>query len=576
MKTNSVSILVVCLFFMVNFHQINGQNIEGVYQDLSNQIEKKEWLKISGGLSAASTFNYIHGLDRRFDPFGWRINANLNLNLFGINAPFFASFSDGNQLYKLPSYAFYGISPNYKWATVHLGDRSMNFSPYTFSGHNFFGTGLELKPGKFRFSTFYGRLKRAVGEDLDLRQNLDPSFQRMGWGIKAGFESGNNQLAVILFQAKDNPGSLSNWADSLTIKPKENVVLGIIGKKQLGKVINLSIDYARSALTRDVTSDHLNPKPSVLLANMGGLFEPKNTSNYFNAIKTSIGFKLKFGNLKLNHEWIDPGYQTLGALFFNNDLENFTASGNTSILKNKVQFSGSFGIQRNNLSGDDNNVTRRLIGSINSSIRVNDQWNINLSYSNFSTTNRLRAVTVPFVQIDSIFLAQTNQSANLNFMYSIGKEKKSVFSALLAYQQANSIQNDQVQLDQVTTYYLGSLSHNYSIPSSRFNINSAVMVNYGIIPSINLLTISPSLSAGKSYFEQKLRLNTTLAYSTIWTNGTKSNQILSVRANVSYQIWKKHRINLDLSFVNNKTENLPMMISSFYETMGRLRYNFSF
>jgi hypothetical protein len=85
----------------------------------------------------------------------------------------------------------------------------MEFSPYTLSGHNFYGTGMEINPGKFRLSMMKGRLKRATAEDLQQLQNLDPSFARKGWGIKAGYESQNSHFALMVFHGVDDPNSLS-------------------------------------------------------------------------------------------------------------------------------------------------------------------------------------------------------------------------------------------------------------------------------------------------------------------------------------------------------------------------------
>lgn len=566
--------LILC--FLLNGSYLCGQNVERVINDVQQRIEQSEWLGMSGGISAMANFNHTSGIDRRFDPFTWRLNANLNFNLLGINAPFFASISDGNTLYNLPSYAFYGISPTYKWATLHLGDRSMNFSPYTFSGHNFFGSGVELKPGKFHFSAMYGRLKRAVAEDLNSRQSLDPAFKRMGWGVKVGYNDGKNGMSVILFKAKDEIGSIPVPQQAIKVKPQENVVLGLVGKKQLGRVLSLSVDYARSALTLDQMGPVLESRPTDLDATMAGLFQPNATSGYHNAVKSSLGFKTRFGQFNLHHEWIDPGYRTLGALFFNNNMENITASTTTAFFQNKVAISANIGIQRNNLDNRASQSARRFIGSVTSSLKVNDNLNFNASYSNFSTTNRLRAVSIPFVQVDSIVLAQTNQSANLSGTYTKGKDRQSVWLAQLSYQKANAIENDVVQRDQSTVYYLGNLSYSLGLTASQFNLGASLLVNYGIIPNIDLLTISPSITCSKSFWDNKLKLGSTLVFSHVQSNGQLSNQVLNLRANAMYQFWKKHQLALDISWLNNQSLITSGNNSTFNESMGSLQYHFKF
>ena len=59
----------------------------------------------------------------------------------------------------------------------------MSFSPYTLSGHEFLGGGVELTPDKipFKFSAMYGRLQKATEPDT---LSGDPSYKRMGGGFK--------------------------------------------------------------------------------------------------------------------------------------------------------------------------------------------------------------------------------------------------------------------------------------------------------------------------------------------------------------------------------------------------------
>lgn len=109
----------------------SGQDVESIGSNLRNF--KKTNIGVGGGLNLNSTFYSSNSINPRRDPFAWSVMANVNLSLGGINAPFSFIFSDGNQRFSLPSYAFTGISPTYKWATLHAGDRSMYFDRYTLS-----------------------------------------------------------------------------------------------------------------------------------------------------------------------------------------------------------------------------------------------------------------------------------------------------------------------------------------------------------------------------------------------------------------------------------------------------------
>jgi hypothetical protein len=78
----------------------------------------------------------------------------------------------------------FGASPHRGWFRAHLGDRYMSFSEYTMNNHNFRGAGVELTPGKFRFSAMGGRLAKAEPRNLAIDQPNFLEYERLGWGPK--------------------------------------------------------------------------------------------------------------------------------------------------------------------------------------------------------------------------------------------------------------------------------------------------------------------------------------------------------------------------------------------------------
>jgi len=195
-KVNKIKgFLLICFLTIFLISDSSSQNV------IPKFGKDNRSLKINGGIRLMSDIYAYSGIAPRRDGFQFRAQARLNLSLLGIEAPFAFNFSEGNQNFKLPSYTFAGISPRYKIATLHVGDRSMFFSKYTLGNITFRGVGLELNPKRFYFGGMYGRLRRAVAEDLDGRQNLDPSYKRMGYAFKAGYAGEKSKLALILFGA---------------------------------------------------------------------------------------------------------------------------------------------------------------------------------------------------------------------------------------------------------------------------------------------------------------------------------------------------------------------------------------
>ena len=302
------------------------------------------------------------------------------------------------------------------------------------------------------------------------------------------------------------------------------MIVSFSGKKSFGKLFYLESEWAGSAFTRNSFAAAVDSVDVGFLNSYGGLFDVNNTSGFHNAFKNSIGVNLSFGNLQINHEWVDPGYRTLGALFFNNDFENWTISTKTNLMEKKIILTANAGIQRNDLRKTEANNAKRFIGSLNATYTPTDRLNFNASYSNFRTTNKLRAVTLPVVPIDSIILSQVNQNASLSGTYAAGEQKNSMYSVLLSFNKSNSIENDVVQADQLTKNYLANLLHTYIFPASKLTISTSLMLNYNNIPLLDILSLSPSVSVGKPFFDDQMKLTASVSHVNVATNGQFTQQ----------------------------------------------------
>lgn len=552
MKNKAIFLLFsITTTFFLTFQKGQGQDLEHFFDEISQRAKNNEWLKINGSISATSFFNSIKGYQPRTDPFSFRLNANLNLDFLGIKAPFSLSVADDNKVYQLPSYSFYGISPSYKWVKIHLGDRSMEFSPYTLSGHNFFGAGIELTPGKFRISAMKGRLKKATPGDLMVLQNIEPSLAREGWGLKAGFESGKNSLAVMVFHAEDKNESADGGILPENLLPQENTAIGLQAKRDFGGRLLLEVDYGYSSFSRNTMSPLVeNPSPSKKLM---GLFTPRNSSGYYHALKSSIGSKFAFGQIGLTHEWIAPGYKTLGTLFFNDDREQWSAHAQTSLFGKRLHLSTSLGLQRNNLNQLKQHSQKRIVGSFQMNWQPAKQWNMSLSFNNSNSTNQLKAATLPAFTQDSLVLVQTNASASFNTSYQImsNTEKQSTLNLVCSYQKANTIENDMVLKDQLSTYVFGSLSHIFSDNANGCTLTSTILFNYGLLPGNMVFTAAPGFTINKKLLNNKGSLTGALTYSHIRTNRLLKNSVLNIRLSGNYRLGEKQQINCQFGWVTN-------------------------
>ncbi len=548
-KHQNLTVLFLC-FLYASLPFSYGQDLQNAGKSIQTRIHQKDLFRFSGNLAANLRFHSISGIPTRSDPFSFRLAANLNLDFLGIKTPFSAAVSDGDLTYRYPSYAFAGISPVYKWITVHAGDRTLNFSPYTFTGHHFHGAGLELKPGKFYFAAFTGRLRRARPEEAGQIQRLDPVFKRTGWGIKTGITDGSNAFHLILFSARDEAPSFEPTDTLHAVSPEANTVFGLQIKRQIGKLAMVDLDFARSALTRDTRSPEIEANSTVFLSRVAGLFRPRISSGYHNAFSAALRLKPGVGEFSLQFERIDPGYRTLGALFFNNDLENLTLGATLPLFKKKLVLATNGGLQRNNLRQGFDNGFRRLIGSVQLNMTAAEKWNLNLSFSNFSTTTRFTIVQTPFVEVDSVILVQTNQSANLSFSYLGGNEKNSVSSLMLAYQNAYSIQNDSIRNDLANTWYMGLVSHQFTSGNGRWRLGGSCLVHYSAAPGAKLFNIGPGVNTTLALARNKIQVRSVLSCSKAYSGYKSPDRVLQAQFSIGWNMGKNQGLDGQLSFVN--------------------------
>lgn len=568
-KHQNLKVLFLCFLCSAMSPFARGQDIEHIGKSITTRVQQNDILRLKGRLYANLRYNDVYGIPPRADPFSLRFNAQLNVDFLGVKAPFSAAFSDGDPTFHYPAYAFCGASPTYKWATLHLGDRVLNFSPYTLSGHHFSGIGFEVKPGKFYLAAFSGRLRRARPEDAGKLQRLDPVYKRRGWGVKAGISDGENSIHLILFAAHDLPGSLHFSDTSRTVSPEENVTLGLQVRRKVGKLAAIDLDFGRSALTRDSRSPAAAESPRVPFYRMAGLFKPNLSSGYHNAFKATLSLKPGFGDFNAQFEKIDPGYRSLGALFFNNDLENFTLGGRIPLFTKKAFVALNSGIQRSITGRQSAPGLHRFIGSIDLSAQPRSRLNASLSLSNFSTTTRATLVRTPFVDTDSLILTQTNASAYLAVTYFGGKTKRSVWILAGSFQKANAIEGDQIRADLSHAFKTAMVSHTFTTGAGGWKLNSSCLANFTAAQGSGTTVVGPALTVSKAFGGGKWEMSSSVSNSLVFQEGELINRVFNIRCSSGFQPGKNQGIDFGL-FYTRAREGPPGGFAS-----GFREWNFS-
>ncbi|MEY2828635.1 MAG: hypothetical protein RIQ33_493 [Bacteroidota bacterium] len=552
-------------------------------ENLNKTFNKKNAVKVSGGLNANGVWN--NSTDQTYrDPYNWYLMGNINFSLFGqINLPFTYTLTNVSHNYQTPTPPNrIGVHPTYKWIATHIGNVSMTFSPYTLNGHLFTGGGVDLTPkGRFKISGMYGRLQKAVEYDKNNVASL-PAYQRMGYGSKILYTTANNKVAlgVTVFGATDKLNSLVNKPDSVNILPQKNLVTSFNTVLKPIANVELIAEYAMSALTKDIRdTSEVNTKATNL---MSKVIQQQNSTAYYKALKTQANLHIKSATIGIGYERIDPGYKTLGAYFFANDLENVTINFAKQFLKNKISFSSNVGLQRDNLDDSKSANNKRYVFAGNLGFNPSQRISVNANYSNFQTYMNIKPLfqsvnqTNQFQNFDTLNYVQLAQNANLNLNFVVQQSKQLVQNINLnaSYQDVTAKQGGKEQTDNNTNFYNGTAAYNIMFVQVGINLISAFNYSYNILGATKNTIMGPTLGITSRLLKKKLMLGLSTSYNqsvSSIVSQPKSN-VINVRFNSTYTFFKNH--NLMLSIMNQNRTVVGKAAAN--NVLGNIGYSYTF
>ncbi|GAB4033183.1 hypothetical protein GCM10028809_33950 [Spirosoma gilvum] len=542
----------------------------------SEPTKKSLPIKVSGGLNAYAGLYTASGIAARnqTSPFGLSGSVTVALP-GGISLPFSAVLGNQGSSFRQPFNQF-GVSPTYKWATVHAGYRNVSFSPFTLAGHTFLGGGVELNPGKLRLGAVYGRFNKAISTNL-AEPDIIPAYQRTGYALKVGYGKPGNYVDLIMLRAKDDSASILSPPQSVsqTVTPAENLVVGLTTRLLILKHITVELDGAVSAYTRDVRSTLVSAEGSNAVTRFfGKLFTPRLSTQLTQATQAAIGYQGKTAGIKLQYKRIDPNFQTMGAYYFQSDIESYAIAPSLSLLEGKLRLSGSYGVQYDNLASNKAARTGRSIGSLIVSYNPATAFGVDVQLSNYGISQQagLRPV------IDTLRLAQNNLSATVNTRYTLQTEDVAqVFTLTTTYQKlsdlnantANQTENNNINLN---------LGYFYQQTTTGWGFNGMLSYTQTQLPiavgdtNRTVRFFGPTLGATQSFLEKKLTTSFNASYLVNQQSGI-TGKVLTASLNGSYQIAKRQSVSISLNYLNSNT---GIQEQTFNELRGNLGYGISF
>jgi len=498
------------------------------------------WFGISGGVSAQTVFSL--GINEpHLTPFTYLLSGNLSPVIRGFAVPLSFSYSNQRISYSyLNPFNRFEFAPSYKWVKLYIGRANMSFSPNTFNGQQFDGFGAELTPdGPFRISFMYGQLRRA--RLADSASNREASFRRMGFGSQMSYTLNQHVFGFTFFKAKDDPNSLERFtelAEPIAISAKENLVTEFSYNGTLTPNLRVSAVYALSQFNHDHTALSRRPRGVIPFLTSFMMSNNAATSSY-----RSFRLGLNYRWIGVAYERIDPGYQSLGTFFSNNDMENFTINANHQF--SRFGIGGNFGVQRNDLLNVKETSALRFVWSINTNWQTTEQISMAANYSNFTSFTNIRPISElnenhPFDFVDTLSFSQISQSADYSLNWSIDRQN---ISYMFSFQDARDVRYEGIL--QGMRIYSQSLSYSTTLASENtytFGLNSTIQQ----MADGQSHLIGFVVSQGTSVLENQIRIRNSLSYNFEISRQNPSMHIFNLRTTATYTYRNNHNFSASI------------------------------
>ena len=500
-------------------------------------------------------------------PLGYFATVGLNLNIYGaLQIPLSFTYSDQQTSFQRPSFRTFGISPSYKWVTLHAGYRSFNISPLLMSGSQVKGLGIELTPGPFQLLVFKGDLTHRYNFGYNtevIAASEIEVYKRNATGARLGLGSGQNYVRFSILKITDDELSGSQIAlDTLSILPQENLGLAFSGGMQLFSRLTFETNVAGSALNSNTRSPLVDTDGT--FSKLSDAFMEINESTRY-AFTYDAGVTLRIANWRVGAKFqhVDPGYETLGYVYLQQDINNYTGFISGALFRSRLIVNANVGFQYNNTKEQFAQKDRRAIynGSVNWSIQPRLQWSA--SYNNFNSDGNLSVTEV----VDSLQFTTDNVGYSSNVNYSFGPRKSQHSINLNVSKNSFQIVRGEEELSTNTSSNY-SLSYSKKIENHGLKVGGSLRLSDFNDSEENTVTRKGiSLSVQKS-LSKSISLKLRPSYDINGTNGSTDGSVINLRLRASYKVSTRTTIASSVNYRNRKTEIL--------NPFSQIRMSFSF
>jgi hypothetical protein len=260
----------------------------------------------------------------------------------------------------------------------------------------------------------------------------------------------------------------------------------------------------------------------------------------------------------------------MGAYYFQNDLEQLTLTPRLLLFRNKVNFSGSLGGERNNLFSQHTFTTQRIIINANVDWQVSNRYGLTVQLSNYGTSDKKKLPNAS----DSNRLSFVQSQYSLSNRYQVASSKcmHSLFGMVM-YQHLTSESN---LLALQSEIFSANLNYSISFLRSGLSLNTSLGYTHSIIADVTTGTPNINIGANKSFMDNKMQTGVSLSYQPSSYSGSNQRSFTQLFGNCSYRITSHHSCSLQVSYLH--TDNLAAVIAypALQELRGVLGYQYIF
>jgi len=546
-------------FFVFIFLQVS---IAGA-QDLETLV-KSPLLQAGGGLQCNQIFYGSNAESRQRKPYSYQFQGNLNFKILGvIDAPFLFYFSNTGNAFTQPTFNQTSFHPKYKWVETHFGKISCTWSPYTLNGHLFQGAAVDIKPSNWRISLAYGKFLSQTALNANSGNHGTAGYDRKGYGLQVQHKiSKLGMLGFSGFAARD----FANELQILTTPAISNLAFSIKTEMRLSKKLQWKIEVGKSWLTETQLLSEIPSRREFV-------FIPQINSNTIqrNAWKSHLEYSGKKGKYQFGYERVDPDYRSLGAYYFNNDLENITLGIGRAFLKNRIRFQGTVGRQRDKISAESGRMTRNVC-NLQMQVHVSQKCQMQLGWSNFLSFTNSRTIqeswnfwnTNSIMDTTAFRQISKNITLGLNLQLRSDSQLRSGLMCNANLQQ--SAETGNIGNLHSSQFFNGMIGYN----RQQIKKGNSIQLTAAISRSSNGLSamwnLSPLLQYGYRFPNKKIQLSLGILCAAVSADFKYFQAQWNLRNQWSYAISKEQKLTFSYTMQMRNTSQTAGTASVFHQT----------